>query len=253
MSTIRRRIREEVESLAAEASIADVRVGLGYTAAMLKDSRTGVAYTVVSDLHKGCTVFGGIRPMAGRPAPQLLELIESGDTLEATVGLATANALSNVQPSDALHGDVLTALKLDPTDTVAMIGYFGPLVTPLKETGGRSGDFRGRHPAGVGPPSRRRGVHQTSEGAGGNHILGHHCERHRRCTAGLRQGTAGKWCCSVPQHRWSPRSLGPPPVTYLSGITIEDSSGILQVVSEGGGTRLFKPYVSKWNVAMQRR
>ena len=252
MSTIRRRIREEVESLAAEASIADVRVGLGYTAAMLKDSRTGVAYTVVSDLHKGCTVFGGIRPMAGRPAPQLLELIESGDTLEATVGLATANALSNVQPSDALHGDVLTALKLDPTDTVAMIGYFGPLVTPLKKQVAALEIFEEdtQRASGLLPAEEaftrlpKAQVAIISSVTIVNDTVDALLDAAGNCREVVLLGS------STPL---VPEVFRATPVTYLSGITIEDSSGILQVVSEGGGTRLFKPYVSKWNVAMQRR
>jgi uncharacterized protein (DUF4213/DUF364 family) len=41
------------------------------------------------------------------------------------------------------------------------------------------------------------------------------------------------------------------PVTWLSGITVEDADGLLRVVSEGGGTRFFRPFVTKWNVQLR--
>jgi hypothetical protein len=41
------------------------------------------------------------------------------------------------------------------------------------------------------------------------------------------------------------KSLG---VTMLSGLIVTDPSGILQVVSEGGGMRAFGDYVKKVNI-----
>jgi uncharacterized protein len=37
--------------------VADVRIGLGYTAVMLADGRLGVAYTLRDEAQPGCTVF----------------------------------------------------------------------------------------------------------------------------------------------------------------------------------------------------
>ena len=40
-------------------------------------------------------------------------------------------------------------------------------------------------------------------------------------------------------------------MTCLSGITATDADGMLRVISEGGGTRFFKPFVIKWNVPLE--
>ena len=40
-------------------------------------------------------------------------------------------------------------------------------------------------------------------------------------------------------------------VTWLSGITVDDADGLLRVVSEGGGTRFFRPFVTKWNIPLR--
>jgi uncharacterized protein (DUF4213/DUF364 family) len=43
------------------------------------------------------------------------------------------------------------------------------------------------------------------------------------------------------------------PVTWLSGIRITSSADVLRVVSEGGGTRTFSPYVRKVNLRLLRK
>ncbi len=77
---------------ASRARVFDVRIGLGYTAVMLVDGRTGVAFTFRDQAPGGCAMFNGIRPLSTRPAADLLVLLESQDTIEAGVGLACANA-----------------------------------------------------------------------------------------------------------------------------------------------------------------
>ena len=42
------------------------------------------------------------------------------------------------------------------------------------------------------------------------------------------------------------------PVTWLSRIRIESPAKVLRVVSEGGGTRTFSPYVRKLNLRVSR-
>ena len=50
---------------AREIDIKDVRIGLGYTAVMLENEQAGVALTFHESTSKGCTVFGGLHPLAG--------------------------------------------------------------------------------------------------------------------------------------------------------------------------------------------
>ena len=49
-----------------------------------------------------------------------------------------------------------------------------------------------------------------------------------------------------------PEIFGDTRVTLLSGITIVDPGQILQIVSEGGGMRFFKPAVNKVNLPLPR-
>jgi hypothetical protein len=92
-----------------------------------------VAYTFRDLARGGCSVFTGIRPLAGRPAADLLVLLESRDAIETGVGLACANALANRDELGCSEGDILEQLEVRPEDDVAMVGHFGPLVEALRE------------------------------------------------------------------------------------------------------------------------
>jgi hypothetical protein len=73
------RLVETLRPAAAGAVAADVRIGLGYTGVCLADGRCGVAHTF-RDLARGaCAVFPGLRPLAGRPAAEILALLSSED------------------------------------------------------------------------------------------------------------------------------------------------------------------------------
>ncbi|MBC7293349.1 MAG: hypothetical protein H5T84_04425, partial [Thermoleophilia bacterium] len=112
--------------------VLDVRIGLGYTAAQLEDGSVGTAYTFRHEALGGCSVFRGKRPLSGRSTVELLDYLTSKDPIEAAVGLAVANALVNRPSPEQQEGDILAQLALKPEDRVGMVGYFGPLVGPLK-------------------------------------------------------------------------------------------------------------------------
>ena len=243
----RHNIIDLLSEQATEHRINNVRIGLGYTAVTLDDGRTGVAYTFRQSLQGGCTVFMGIRPLAGKPAYDLLQLLNSHERIEAAVGLATANALANVKPSQALAGDVLDALQLRQSDKVGMIGYFAPLLRPLKAAVATVEIFEEQHNANSDtfPPEAAHDrlsscdIALITSTSLINHSLDYLLDAAQSCRDIVLLGS------STPL---LPEAFRDTPVTYLSGITIDDSEGILQVVSEGGGTRLFKPFVTKWNV-----
>ncbi len=114
--------------------VADVRLGLGYTAVQLDDGRCGLAYTFRHELHEGCGVMSEAGTLAGRRASDLAQWARSTDLLVSAVGLATLNALIEV-PATALDADLLTELKVTSNDVVGMVGYFGPFVAPLRARG----------------------------------------------------------------------------------------------------------------------
>ena len=130
------RIRQIASERARGKIVADVRIGLGYTCVSLQGDATGLGYTFLSGIDDGgCTVFHGLRPLAGQPVEKLLGLLRSKSLLERSVGLATANALINTADRDYRSGDILEHVQIGPGDTVSMVGHFKPLVGAIEKSG----------------------------------------------------------------------------------------------------------------------
>lgn len=247
---IKHRIAELMAPRCRNREIADVRVGLGYTAVKLDDDRTGVAYTFGRESMRGCSAFSGTRPLAGRSAIELLRFLESSSPLESVLGVATANALANMKPERAITGDVLDAVVMYPRDRVAMIGYFGPLMSPLQERVASLEVFEEHEDCGgnVRPACEAFDVLPTCHVAliTSTTIINSTLDRLLEAAAHCREVVLlGSSTPLVPE------AFQGTPVTVLSGITVTDSAGILRVVSEGRGTRFFKPFATKWNVRVQ--
>jgi uncharacterized protein (DUF4213/DUF364 family) len=232
---------------ARDVRVSDVRIGLGYTAVRLADDRTGVAYTFRDLARGGCSVFQGVRPLAGRPAADLLALLASRDAIEAGVGLACANALANRLEVGRREGDVLEQLEVRPEDDVAMVGHFGPLVDALRERARSLTIYeRVAEPTGLLRP--------REEAAAGL----------ARCQIALITGTsivnhtvdglleAARGCREVALVGAStpllPEAFDGAAVTMLSGVVVTAPDEVLRVVSEGGGMRQFGPHVRKVTV-----
>jgi uncharacterized protein (DUF4213/DUF364 family) len=75
--------------------------------------------------------------LKGKTAGKLLELALSKNPLEAAVGVAIINALSNkllnLEPDNFPSSDIDILDLLKPEDSVAMVGYFGPLIPKILE------------------------------------------------------------------------------------------------------------------------
>jgi uncharacterized protein (DUF4213/DUF364 family) len=228
---------------AAGRTVADVRIGLGYTAVQLDDGSCGLAYTFRDDIQEGCSVIKSAGTLVGQGASELAAWARSTDPLTAAVGLATLNALIKA-PSGAVETDLLHLLGCHADDAIGMVGYFGPLVEPLRK--------------------RCETLH----------IL----ERHARAESGLLpEAAAGEVLprCQIVilsattllnrtldgllEHCSNAREvaiLGPSTpllrdvfstrgVTLLSGVRVIDPERALRIVSEGGGTRQFGGAVKK--------
>jgi len=246
------RIREALLVEAAQARVVDVRLGLGYTAVLLDSESAGVAYTPREDLTHGCSVLPTGGSLAGRPAAELLSFLKSSRPLERTIGLATANALLGLrQPVADLRGDILRALALRPADRVGMVGYFEPLIAPLQAQVAsltifeRSGD----RAAGVQPAERALDLLPTCSVAliTSTTLITESLDALLEAAAGCREVAL-----LGPSTPLLPEVFANTPVTWLSGIRIESPAKVLRVVSEGGGTRNFSPYVQKLNLRLPR-
>ena len=248
--TVWRRLIDILGPTCADAVIDDVRIGLGYTAIRLDDGRTGVAYTMGKQNLKGCSAFVGKRPLAGRPAPDLVQYLGSGNLVESSLGLATANAAAGIPASLSLKGDVLDAVEVRATDRVAMVGFFGPLVAGLKGRVTALDIFEERtdlaedlKPASSAIQALRDAdIAIITSTAIINRTVDDLLEAAARCREVILLG---------PSTPLVPEAFEGTPVSVLSGVTVHDSPGLLRVISEGGGTRLFGPFVTKWNIQVR--
>jgi len=242
-------LRSHLITHVPEQCLADVWIGLGYTAVMLEDGNVGVAYTFRDNAVAGCSIFMGRRPLAGRATTEILKYLGSSDGVESTVGLAVANALANRPKPYQLEGDILDLLPLYPEDRVGMVGYFGPLVAPLEQRVRELIIFERNAARSTRVLPAERAFDElphcsvaviTSTAL----ILGD-LERLLDAAADCRElALVG---ASTPL---IPAVFQPRGITLLSGITVIDGAGILQVVSEGGGMGFFGGRIRKVNVKL---
>jgi uncharacterized protein (DUF4213/DUF364 family) len=233
-------------SPAANHSVADVRVGLGYTVVQLDDGRCGLAYTFRDDIQEGCCVIKAAGTLVGQQAAELAAWARSPDPLAAAVGLATLNALVAV-PLNAVEADLLTQLEVTSNDVIGMVDYFGPLIGPLRTRGKALHVFERR-------PSAKSGVLPESAAA---EIL-------PQCRVVILSATALlnrtlddllAWCRNArevailgPSTPLLPQVFAGRGVTLLSGVQVVDGERVLRLVSEGGGTRQLGSAVRKLTV-----
>jgi uncharacterized protein len=131
-NNIQEKILHFLKDLNWKEPVREVRIGLGYTAVQLESDNTGLAYTFRQDLPPGCSIFPGLRPLAGRKVGELPPLLCSMEKIEASVGLASVNALVNHQVPGALAGDILDFVSVQPQDEVGMVGFFFPMIPVLQ-------------------------------------------------------------------------------------------------------------------------
>jgi uncharacterized protein (DUF4213/DUF364 family) len=229
--------------------VAEVRIGLGYSAVVLEDGRCGLAYTFHDKDYESCCVVPDAGTLAGRSASELLSWIRTPDEIACAVGLATVNALVD-PPEGAVESDILDLLPVREDDTVGMIGYFGPLVEPLKERVREMYIFERKPDPGWGI---------LPESAAEELLPG--CRVVVMTATTLLNGTidhlldlikdAVEVAILGPTTPFVPEVFSRFGVTMLSGLQVVDVGRILQIVSEGGGTRQFGRAVRKLSFRMR--
>ncbi len=249
---IREKLKAEAMPLSEGVMVQDVRIGLGYTAVLLEGGRCGLAYTFHGVETFGCTVFKEMRPLAGRPAGDLLTLLSSRDAIASAVAIATANALINTEAQPYEAGDILDIIELRSTDSVGMIGHFVPLVAKIRGRVSSLSIFEEKT-APVG--------HDLLPALAVHQILPR-CQVALITATALINGTmddilrAAAGCREVAVLGASTPLLekiyAATPVTVISGVVPHAPQKVLQVVSEGGGMGIFKRHVRKVNVRIRK-
>jgi hypothetical protein len=244
------RIHEVLQADAARARAIDVRVGLGYTAVLTNAESAGVAYTPREDLAHGCSPLSAAGRLAGRCLSDLLAYLDSRQPIERAIGLAAANALVAIRlRAPVAGGDILNALALHPADRVGMVGCFEPLIAYLQAQVASLTIFErsGGRMVGVQPAERALDLLPTCSVAliTSTALITESLDALLEAAAGCREVVL-----LGPSTPLIPEVFTDTPVTLLSGIQVENPAKVLQIVSEGGGTRNFSPHVRKVNLRL---
>lgn len=236
-------IIEHMRKQGLDCPVEDIRVGLGYTAVRLADGRCGLAYTLHEKEYESCCVIPEAGRLAGGKASELIAWINQTDVTACAVGLATVNALLPT-PVAAVESDIVDLLPIRPEDSVGMVGYFGPLVGPLKDRVQAVHVFERKENPGYGilPESAARDFlpHCQVVILSATTILNHTIDGLLDLCKGARE-----IALLGPSTPFLPEIFKRHGVTMLSGIEVVDPAQILRIVSEGGGTRQFGRAVRK--------
>ncbi len=229
--------------LAADRQVNEVRIGLGYTAVQLDNGNCGMACTLHGETYDSCCVIGEAGSLMGRQASELAAWAKSSDTTTCAVGLATLNAVIG-SPTGAVESDILDLLSVDSNQSVGMVGYFGPLVAPLKKRAAALHIFERR-------PDLENGL--LPETAAGDLlpecqivILTATTLLNRTLDGLLYYCKAAREVALLgPSTLFLPEFFRNRGITILSGIQVVDAPGVFRIISEGGGTRQFGRTVRK--------
>jgi uncharacterized protein len=243
MLTIQKRLKDLLIPHAAQATIKDARIGLGYTAVQLNSGHAGVAWTP-EETASCCTHFRAAGKIAGSPASEILGMLtHESSGLARALGLATANAVLAAMPGfPSITEEVIASLNITARDHIAMVGYFGPIVAGLKKIGCRLDIVELNPDHGEGTLTPQRGKEALAA-----------------CSVAIITGTTliNGTFDEVTAPLGNPRAavlLGPSSplcgeaftgtkITHVAGSRVVDASAVLRIVSEGGGTMIMKPHL----------
>jgi hypothetical protein len=240
--TIQQKIIDYLKPVSEGLVVADVRVGLGYTSVRLDNGNIGIAWT--AQTHSGsCTHEPKAGTLAGRPAGELLEMLASPhNPLSRSLGLATANALAAGLPrTETTAVDVLDLVNIQASDHVVMVGFFGPLVPRLRQTGCRLDilELKSDRPGTMSPEEGRPSLAVCSVAiiTGTSIVPG--------TTDELLSGLGNPRAVIIlgPSSFMRPEVFAGTPVTHISGVRIRNAAAVEKIVSEGGGTMILRQHM----------
>jgi uncharacterized protein (DUF4213/DUF364 family) len=241
-NSIQNRIIEQLNPLSAGINVADVRIGLGYTSVRLDNGSIGLAWTAHNEAGS-CTHETRAGKLAGSPTCELLEMLSNDlKPLSRTIGLATANALVTGLPGKQFaEKDAFDIIGVNGGDKVVMVGFFGPVVPKLKQTGCKLDilELNSDRPGTISPEDGREALAACSVAiiTATSIITG----TFDNLIAGL--GKPRAVIVLGPSTLMYPPIFKGTPVTHLAGALVKDATAVEKIVSEGGGTMILKQYL----------
>lgn len=248
---ISRRLYEYLLDRSVDCRVEDIRIGLGYAGVKLEGTRLGVAAVLRHEIAPGCSTLDRAGTLKGSQASTLLRyLVEGENPLDKIIGLATANALINRKVPEEEDDDSIDLMNLSQHDHVAMVGLFRPLVRRIQETGAELSIIER-------DPTRAEVFDSDTT----DKIL-------KDCTVAIITATSiiNGTLEDIVNRLGTPRRavlLGPSTplcsdifqdtrLTHLGGSALANHDKILQIISEGGGTPLMRPYLKFVTMPIQK-
>jgi len=237
-----------LQEKAREQEVVDIRVGISLTAVKLDNGRCGLASTLVRELAHP---LPHLRPqMLYGSSIRCLELANSDNFLMAAIGMATVNALSEVDSDLLFEGDALQFFDVANEDTVCMIGSFLPLIPELRKKSKELWVFE-RYAI--------DGLREYKPDWAGPLLL-------PQCEVVVISGTSFTnktidWMLPLCAHARTVAVIGPTTpmipevlkghgITLLSGMEVIDPRNLLQAVSLGSNTQGVGNWVRKVNLRL---
>ena len=245
---IARRLHEYLSERIKGIKVREVRIGVGYTAVALNRRGTGLSAVLRENMASHCGVVAKAGKLSGIPASELLmHLVNSCNSVERALGLATANAILSAEAPQE-EGDALALMNLSSRDHVAMIGFFRPLVPRIEKTGAKLTILE-----------KNKAFSDILSFKSRGNVL-------KTCTVAIITATSilNNTLETILNDLGNPRwvsILGPStpvcrdiftgtPVTHLGGSVVMDRQKVMQIVSEGGGTPALRPYLRFVNLVL---
>jgi len=245
---IARRLYEYMSKRVTGIKVREVRIGVGYAAVALDKDLTGLAAVIRENPAPHCGVVTKAGKLSGMPASELLGyLINSRNSVEMALGLATANAVLSAEAPQK-ETDTLALMDLSSKDHVAMVGLFRPLVPRIEQTGAKLTIIEQKKALPNVLSFKSRGDMLKT------------CSVAIITATSILNNTLETILNDLGNPRWV-SIIGPStpvcreifagtPVNHLGGSVVLDRSKVLQIVSEGGGTPSLRPYLRFVNLVL---
>ena len=142
-------IKEKSPLPLKEIRVEDLVIGVFFTGVKLTTGHGGCAFTPVGEIPEAvcCPTSAARMPQAGalegRPVSEILNYALDRNVLKSAIGVATLNALTQLIIDSEKDGDYqivknedgFDLLKIEPHETVSLVGAFGPYIRRLKTMG----------------------------------------------------------------------------------------------------------------------
>lgn len=232
-------------------TVRDVRIGLNYTAVENSAGGLGVAMVFRRELPEKCTNFSSAGTLVGQNLEDVARyyLSENGNILHSSVGLACINSVASHGEGDVLKGDILDALKIEKGENVLMVGFFAPVAKRLNEMECNLFvyDNNKKVPGEEMPPLEQVAGSCTvaiiTATSLVNKTLHHIIEKTENARVRALLG---------PSTPLFPELFEDSGIHLLSGMKFRDNEKVKQIVSQAGGTMIFKDYADKINLTVKK-